>query len=48
MAKEVPEVLQRQQLSYLLKKIFIKRCKHFKILYKNVDSFGQIMPVEHR
>lgn len=40
----IPEILQCQQLSYLLKELFIKRCKHFKILHKDFYSFGPVMP----
>lgn len=41
-----PEVLQCQQLCYLLKQLFIKGSKNFQILYENLNSLGPIMPVD--
>lgn len=41
----VPEILQGQQLRYLLEQFLIEGGEHLEILHENLHSLGPIMPV---
>jgi len=41
----VPEILQGQQLCYLLEQLLVEGGEHLEILHENLHSLGPIMPV---
>lgn len=40
---KVPKIIESKQLSYLLEKFFIERCKNLKVLNKNLNSLCPIL-----
>jgi hypothetical protein len=42
----IPEILQGQQLCYLLEQLLIEGGEHLEVLHQNFNCLGPIMPVE--